>query len=119
ALGDGLLAGGGAVPEEGHLEVALEGLDLAAGCAAGLALVGVGEGVPGAGGGAEVGAAAVAVGGGDGADAAAVVHVGADNDAAAADAAEHGLLRALGHGVHGVSQPLRVVPASPRHRVNE
>src|SRR3954464_11185662 len=49
------------VADERHLEVALEGADLAAGGAAGLALVGAGVCVPGAGECAEVGAAAVAV----------------------------------------------------------
>ena len=80
-----------ALADQGHLEVVLEGADLAAGGAAGLALVGAGEGVPGAGEGAEVGAAAVAVRGEHRADAAALVDVGADDDAVGADAAEHGL----------------------------
>src|SRR5262249_46087817 len=52
---------GGAVAEECHLEVALEGAHLATGCPAGLAALGAGEGVPGTGEGAEVGAAAVPV----------------------------------------------------------
>ena len=84
-----------ALADEGHLEVALEGADLAAGGAAGLALVGAGEGVPGAGEGAEVGAAAVAVCREHRADAAALVDVCADDHAVGADAAEH---RRLGVG---------------------
>src|SRR5204863_7100437 len=91
--------------------VVLEGVDLAAGGAPGLAPVRVGEGVPGAGEGAEVGAAAVPVGGEHWADPAALVHIGADDDAVGADAAEHRLLGVGGHGVDRVAEPLGVVPA--------
>jgi hypothetical protein len=120
-LGEGAvredLACGDALAEEGHLEIALEDADLAAGRAARLA-AGVREGVPGAGEGAEVGAAAVSVCGEHRADAASFVDVPADDHAVGADTAEHGLLGAGGHCVDGAAETLGVV-AALCHRVKE
>ena len=97
------------VADEGYLQVALEGADLAAGGTPGLALVCSGVGVPSPGEGAEVGPAAVAVGGEHRADAAALVHIGADDHAVGANAAEHRGLGLRGHGVDRVAEALGVV----------